>query len=124
MSEYPTPPRPRPYLNMQIIFKWARHLQFPSLHDQKIKKKEWVRGKKKKNVTESEMEVILSEVEARKYVLFGTLSTGISNKRKRSGWESVCEAVNAVGSEKRTQAEVKKKRSDIIIKDRTGQKEI
>ena len=28
---------------------------------------------------------------------------------KRSGWESVSEAFNAVGSEKRTQAEVKKK---------------
>jgi len=46
MSEYPTPPCPRPYLNMQIIFKWALHLRFLSLHDQKIKKKEWVKRKK------------------------------------------------------------------------------
>jgi len=61
------------------------------------------------------MEVLLSKVEARKNVLFGTLSSGISNKRKRSGWESVCEAVNAVGSEKRTQAEVKKKWSNIKV---------
>ena len=45
-------------------------------------------------------------------MLFGTLSSGISSKRKRSGWES---AVNAVGSEKRTQAEVKKKWSDIKV---------
>ena len=61
------------------------------------------------------MEVLLSKVEARKNVLFGTLSSGISNKRKTSGWESVFEAVNAVGSEKRTQAEVKKKCSDIKV---------
>ena len=59
------------------------------------------------------MEVLLSELEARKNVLFGTLSSGISSKCKRSGWESVCEAVNAVVSEKRTQAEVKQKWSDM-----------
>ena len=58
---------------------------------------------KKKNFAESEMEVLLSEVEARKNVLFGTPSFGISSKHKSSGWESVSEAVNAVGSEKRTQ---------------------
>ena len=61
------------------------------------------------------MEVLLSEVEARKNVLFGTLSYDISSKRKRSGWESVSEAINAVGSEKSTQAEVKKKWSDIKV---------
>ena len=61
------------------------------------------------------MEVLLSEVEARKNVLFGTLSYDISSKRKRSGWESVSEAFNAVGSEKRTQAEVIKKWSDIKV---------
>ena len=53
------------------------------------------------------MEVLLSEVEVRKNVLFDTLSSGISNKRKGSGWESVCNAVNAVGSEKCTQAFVR-----------------
>jgi len=61
------------------------------------------------------MEVLVSEVEARKNVLFGTLSSGISSKRKRSGWESVCKAVNAVGSENRTEVEVKKKWSDIKV---------
>ena len=61
------------------------------------------------------MEVLLSEVEARKNVLFGALFYDISSKRKRSGWESVSEAFNAVGSEKRTQAEVKKKWSDIKV---------
>jgi len=71
--------------------------------------------RKKKNFTESEMEVLLSELKMRKNVLFGMLSSGISSKRKRSGWESVCEAVNAVGSEKRSQAEVEKKRFDIKV---------
>ena len=61
------------------------------------------------------MEVLLSEVEARKNVLFGPLSSDISRKRKRSGGESVSEAFNAVGSEKRTQAEVMKKWSDIKV---------
>ena len=70
---------------------------------------------KKKNFTETELEVLLSKVEARKNVLFGTLSSGISSKRKRNGWESVCQAVNAVGSETRTQVEVKKKWSDIKV---------
>ena len=50
-----------------------------------------------------------------KKVLFGTLSTGISSKRKRSEWDSVCEAVNAVGSEERTQPEIKKKWSDVKV---------
>ena len=64
---------------------------------------------------ESKMEVLLSEEEMRKNVLFGTLSSGIRNKRKRSRWETVCEAVNAVGSEKCKQAEMKKKWSDIRV---------
>ena len=66
------------------------------------KEKRMSKTGKRKNFTESEIEALLSEVEARKNVLFGTLSSGISSKRKRSGWESVCEAANAVGSEKHT----------------------
>ena len=48
---------------------------------------------KKKNFMESKMEVLLSEVEARKNGLFGTLSSRISNKRV-----CVWACVNAVGS--------------------------
>ena len=66
------------------------------------KEKRMSKTGKKKNFTESEMEVLLSGVEARKNVLFGTLSYEISSKRKRSGWERVSEVFNAVGSEKRT----------------------
>lgn len=69
---------------------------------------------KKKNFTECELEM-LTEVEAHKNVLFGTLSSGINTKRKVSEWESVCEPVNAVGTEKRTHAELKKNLSDIKV---------
>nr|XP_008279744.1 PREDICTED: nuclear apoptosis-inducing factor 1-like [Stegastes partitus] len=49
---------------------------------------------KKRNFTECELETLVNE---------------------RSEWESVCEAVNAVGSEQRTLTEVKKKWSDIKV---------
>ena len=51
----------------------------------------------------------------RKHMLFGTLSTGINAKQKRSEWECVCEAVNAVGSQQRTHSEIKKKWSDLKV---------
>ncbi|KAL6473318.1 hypothetical protein MHYP_G00195060 [Metynnis hypsauchen] len=80
---------------------------------------------KKRNFTECEVETLLNEVEVRKKCLFGALSSGplssgplssgITAKRKRSEWDSVCEAVNAVGSEQRTLAEIKKKWSDIKV---------
>ncbi|XP_052464014.1 nuclear apoptosis-inducing factor 1-like [Carassius gibelio] len=70
---------------------------------------------KKRKFTESELEVLLSEVETRKHILFGTLSSGINNKRKKYEWESLAEAVNAVGSESRTVNELKKKWSDIKV---------
>ena len=37
---------------------------------------------KMNNFTDCEIEVLTTEVEARKCVLFGSLSSGISNKRK------------------------------------------
>lgn len=75
---------------------------------------------KNNNLMESKLEVLLAEVEVRKNVLYGTLPFGISNKRKRSEWESVCEAINAVGSDKCIQAEVKKKWSDIKVDVKDG----
>ncbi|KAL6479159.1 hypothetical protein MHYP_G00125920 [Metynnis hypsauchen] len=47
---------------------------------------------KKRNFTECEVETLLNEVEARKKCLFGALYSGITAKRKRSEWDSVCEA--------------------------------
>uniref|UniRef100_A0A8C5C235 Myb/SANT-like DNA-binding domain-containing protein n=1 Tax=Gadus morhua TaxID=8049 RepID=A0A8C5C235_GADMO len=70
---------------------------------------------KKRNFTESELEILLHEVEMRKHMLFGTLSTGTNAKQKRSEWERVCEAVNAVGSQQRTHSEIKKKWSDLKV---------
>uniref|UniRef100_A0A8C5CRZ1 Myb/SANT-like DNA-binding domain-containing protein n=1 Tax=Gadus morhua TaxID=8049 RepID=A0A8C5CRZ1_GADMO len=70
---------------------------------------------KKRNFTESELEILLHEVEMRKHMLFGTLSTGMNAKQKRSEWERVCEAVNAVGSQQRTHSEIKKKWSDLKV---------
>ncbi|KAL6459043.1 hypothetical protein MHYP_G00325150 [Metynnis hypsauchen] len=57
---------------------------------------------KKRNFTECEVETLLNEVEARKKGLFGALSSGalssgITAKRKRSEWDSVCEAAGAAG---------------------------
>lgn len=70
---------------------------------------------KKRNFTECELETLLNEVEARKSVLFGFLSTGISAKSKRVEWDKVCLAVNAVGSQQRTAADLKKKWSDLKV---------
>ena len=57
----------------------------------------------------------MAEVEERQRVLFGSLSSGVSAKQKRLEWEKVCERVNAVGSETRTPAEIKKKWSDLKV---------
>lgn len=71
---------------------------------------------KKRNFSDTEIEVLVEEVEVNKNILFGTLNAGVTNKRKTSAWDKVTTAVNAVGSEERTQSEVKKKWFDIKIK--------
>lgn len=70
---------------------------------------------RKRNFTDCELETLLTEVEARRRVLLGTLSSGITRSRKTSEWESVCRAVNAAGSEQRTVPQVKKKWSDMKV---------
>ena len=61
------------------------------------------------------MEVLISEVEARNNILFGSLSSGISTKTKNLAWEKVAKSVNDVGAESRTVADIKKKWSDIKV---------
>ena len=61
------------------------------------------------------MEVLISEVEARNNILFGSLSSGISTKTKKLAWEKVAKSVNGVGAESRTVADIKKKWSDIKV---------
>ena len=61
---------------------------------------------KKRNFTDCEIEVLITEVEARKFVLFGGLSSGINNLKKSAEWQTVTRAVNAVGSEIWTIADI------------------
>ena len=58
--------------------------------------------------------MLISEVEARNNILFGSLSSGISTKTKKLAWEKVAKSVNGVGAESRTVADIKKKWSDIM----------
>ena len=63
---------------------------------------------RKKTFSECEVEVLISEVEARNNILFGSLSSGISTKTKKLAWEKVAKSVNDVGAESRTVADIKK----------------
>ncbi len=66
---------------------------------------------KKKNFTESEIEVLLAEVEVRAGTLFGSLSSGLSHKTKCVAWQCIVQAVNEVGGA----AKVPKRRKKKII---------
>ncbi len=50
--------------------------------------------------TESEIEVLLAEVEVHAGMLFGSLSSGLSHKTKFVAWQCVAQAVNEVGGSK------------------------
>ncbi|KAL7369752.1 hypothetical protein ABVT39_007767 [Epinephelus coioides] len=73
---------------------------------------------KKRNFTDTKIEVLVGEVETNQKILFGTLNAGVTNKRKNAAWEKVTTAVNSVGSEERSLSEVKKKWFDIKIRAR------
>ncbi len=65
---------------------------------------------KKRNFTNTELEVLVDEVESNQQILFSSLTAGgITNKRKNAAWEKVTDAVNSVGSEERTVPEIKQK---------------
>ncbi|KAK2878655.1 hypothetical protein Q8A67_019446 [Cirrhinus molitorella] len=71
---------------------------------------------KKRNLTNTELEVLVDEVESNQQILFSSLTAGgITNKRKNATWEKVTSAVNSVGSEERTVPEIKKKWFDIKV---------
>ena len=55
---------------------------------------------RKNNFSESEVEVLISEVEAKPKILFGSLSSGISTKTKKVAWEQVAKTVNLAGGGK------------------------
>ncbi|XP_054868348.1 t-SNARE domain-containing protein 1-like [Amphiprion ocellaris] len=71
--------------------------------------------KRKGNFSETEIEVLVDEMEARKSILFGGHSSGITNKRKGTEWQQVVTSVNSVSSTERTVAEVKRKWSDLKV---------
>ncbi len=66
--------------------------------------------KEKKNFTESEIEVLLAEVEVRAGTLFESLSSGLSHKTKFVAWQCIAQAVNEVGGQQRSLKDVKKKK--------------
>ncbi len=62
--------------------------------------------KRQAKFSEYEIEVLVTQVEHRKRVFFGCLSSRISNKKNQAEWQLGAEAVNKVGSTQRTTAEV------------------
>ena len=69
---------------------------------------------KKRNFTNTELEILVNEVESNQQILFSSFTAGgITNKRKNAAWENVTNAVNSVGSEERTVPEINKKWFDI-----------
>ena len=72
-------------------------------------------SKKKMRFSNCEIEVLLNEVDHRKSVLFGSLSTGVTNKNKQLSWQFVAAAVNEVSSTPRSFSEIKKKWSDMKV---------
>jgi len=66
------------------------------------------------NFSKQEMEVLVSEVEARQEILFGKLGMHLTSEMKKGGWSEVTEKVNQVsGGELRTEKSVKKKWTDM-----------
>lgn len=60
-----------------------------------------ITARKKQNYTGREIKTLVEKV--------GSLSSGITHKRKHAEWQKVTEAVNPVSSEVKTLDEVKKK---------------
>ena len=66
-----------------------------------------------RNFTQCKLEVLVGEVEMRTAVLFGGHSVGVTSAKKALEWHHVAENVNAVASQGRTVAQVKKKSGQI-----------
>jgi len=68
---------------------------------------------KKKNFSNGEIEVLLTEIKARGHIIFGSLGRGVTNKGKKIAWLCITDAINQVGLQGRTPAEIKKKWADL-----------
>ena len=64
---------------------------------------------KKRKFSDTEIEVLVGEVEARKPTLFGGHSSGITNLKKLCEWQHIAAAVNGASGRERKVAELKKK---------------
>ena len=62
--------------------------------------------KKKRNFSETEMETLVSLVDANRLVLFGSLKAGIKGKQKNAIWKEITVAVNSVSNVRRATEEV------------------
>ncbi len=64
---------------------------------------------KKRSFSDTDVEVLVGEVETRKKILFGGHSSGVTNKKKHNELQHVAAAVNQVSVMERTMPQVKKK---------------
>ena len=64
---------------------------------------------RKQNFTTSEISVLTEKVEENLSVLQSKLTNSVTNQRKNQIWTEIADAVNAVGAEKRTTAQVREK---------------
>ncbi|XP_049897644.1 nuclear apoptosis-inducing factor 1-like [Epinephelus moara] len=76
---------------------------------------EMQKSSKKRNFSDAEIETITSEVQRNKLVLSGSLKSGFKGSQKAAVWKEITAAVNSVGVDKGTPAEVKKNWSDLKI---------
>ena len=63
-------------------------------------------AKKKSNFSETEMETLVSLVDAKRQVLFGSPKAGIKGKQKNAVWKEITVAVNSVSNVHRATEEV------------------
>ena len=70
---------------------------------------------KKKSFTGSEIEVLLSEIQKGKSVIFRSVSSGITGPAKAKEWEKIMSAVNSVSPVVGNVTEIKKKWFDMIM---------
>lgn len=68
---------------------------------------------KKKDFSDAEIEVLLSEVHSKRHILFSSVHSGVSGPKK--AWQHITDAVNGVSSVNRTVPEVRRKWFDIKL---------
>ncbi len=57
----------------------------------------------------TKIDILLSEIQKRKSVIFSSISSGIKGPAKAKEWEKITSAVNAISPAGRTVTEIKKK---------------